>query len=105
MDVSLWATGYDWVFNYSEQQKKLLISSIYDYLNARDIFGTIEIGMQSLDYFYITSVDRARSQGLDGGKFLEVKGVDVFKEILKGPLSVQMSKNIDIVIDKIENNE
>ena len=103
LDVSIWADGYDWCFEYSEQQQRLLVSSIYEYLDVRDIFAIIETGVFSLDYFYYELMDRAKAQGLPAEPYLEIKAVDVFKRILDTPLYMRMTSNLDLIIADIEN--
>jgi len=55
MDVNLWANGYDWC-KYLYQQKKLLVSFIYGYLNVDRKEFTIEDGVSALDNFYYTAI-------------------------------------------------
>ena len=80
-EVYLYANGYDFIFQYNDRQRQMLVSSIYTYLGLEDDYN-VEKGVDALWGFYDT---------LYHGNYSDVQD----EQVLKTPCYVIMKDIIE----------
>jgi hypothetical protein len=94
-DVNLLADGYDWFFNYTRRQKRLLVSAIYKYFEVDTEKHSVMDGAKIINAFYYSAIsknpvaykdmtDEEKVMVMeDGEKFFSVKCLQLIKEMLE----------------------
>ena len=79
--VNLFATGYDFIFEYPDQQRTLLVASIYQYLGIQDKYSVDE-GVLMLKQYYDKLMHSKISEE-EADRLLNEQCITVLSDLIK----------------------